>query len=125
MKDEYMYRLAGTYLLRAEAYFWNNEPKKAMEDLNELRSRAQTRQITDPGEVTLDFILDEQMRELYFEDFRVPTLCRLGKMVERSRKYNPFGMNVGDHQNLFPIPYSEIEKNIFGKIDQNPQYEGF
>lgn len=96
-----------------------------MEDLNELRSRAQTRQITDPGEVTLDFILDEQMRELYFEDFRVPTLCRLGKMVERSRKYNPFGMNVGDHQNLFPIPYSEIEKNIFGKIDQNPQYEGF
>lgn len=50
---------------------------------------------------------------------------RLGKMVERSRKYNPFGANVGDHQNLFPIPYSEIEKNIFNKIEQNPDYEKF
>ena len=46
-------------------------------------------------------------------------------MVERSRKYNPFGMNVGDQQNLFPIPYSEIEKNIFGTMEQNPGYEGF
>lgn len=125
MKDEYMYRLAGTYLLRAEAYLANNEPDKAMADLNELRDRARTRQLTSSSEVTLDFILDEQMRELYFEDFRVPTLCRLGKMVERSRKYNPFGANVGDHQNLFPIPYSEIEKNIFNKIEQNPDYEKF
>lgn len=125
MKDEYMYRLAGTYLLRAEAYLANNEPDKAMADLNELRDRARTRQLTSSSEVTLDFILDEQMRELYFEDFRVPTLCRLGKMVERSRKYNPFGANVGDHQNLFPIPYSEIEKNIFNKIEQNPDYEIF
>lgn len=79
MKDEYMYRLAGTYLLRAEAYLANNEPDKAMADLNELRDRARTRQLTSSSEVTLDFILDEQMRELYFEDFRVPTLCRLGK----------------------------------------------
>lgn len=125
MKDEYMYRLGGTYLLRAEAYLANNEPEKAMADLNELRDRAQTRLIDNAGEVTLDFILDEQLRELYFEDFRVPTLCRLGKMVDRSRRYNPFGENVGDHQNLFPIPYSEIEKNIFAKIDQNPDYENF
>lgn len=124
MRDEYMYRLAGTYLLRAEAYYWNNEPGKAKEDLNKVRQRANAPAISE-SDVSLDFILDEQLRELYFEDFRVPTLCRLGKMVERSRKYNPFGMNVGDQQNLFPIPYSEIEKNIFGTMEQNPGYEGF
>ena len=119
-----MYRLAGTYLLRAEAYYWNNEPGKAKEDLNKVRQRANAPAISE-SDVSLDFILDEQLRELYFEDFRVPTLCRLGKMVERSRKYNQFGMNVGDQQNLFPIPYSEIEKNIFGTMEQNPGYEGF
>lgn len=45
--------------------------------------------------------------------------------MKRAVKYNPFGENVGDHQNLFPIPYSEIEKNIFNKIEQNPDYEKF
>ncbi len=124
MKDEYMYRLAGTYLLRAEAYLGKGELSKAKDDLNEIRIRANATEITE-ADVNLDFILDEQLRELYFEDFRLPTLCRLGKVVERSQKYNPYGYNVGDYQNLLPIPYSEIEKNIFGNIEQNPGYEGF
>ena len=124
MKDEYMYRLAGTYLLRAEAYLGNNEPDKAVIDLNEIRLRSHATPIEET-DVNLDFILDEQLRELYFEDFRLPTLCRLNKVVERSKKYNPFGHNVGEHQNLLPIPYSEIEKNIYQKLEQNPGYEGF
>lgn len=124
MKDEYMYRLAGTYLLRAEAYLMNNEPDKAMDDLNEIRRRSNAPDIS-VDKVNIDFILDEQLRELYFEDFRLPTLCRLGVLVDRSKKYNPYGHNVGDYQNLLPIPYSEIEKNIYGKLEQNPGYEGF
>lgn len=124
MKDEYMYRLAGTYLLRAEAYLGKGELSKAKDDLNTIRTRANATEITE-ADVNLDFILDEQLRELYFEDFRLPTLCRLGKAVERSQKYNPYGYNIGDYQNLLPIPYSEIEKNIFGDIKQNPGYEGF
>lgn len=124
MKDEYMYRLAGTYLLRAEAYLANGQADKAVEDLNEIRTRANATPI-EASNVDLDFVLDEQLRELYFEDFRLPTLCRLNKVVERSKAHNPYGHNVGDNQNLLPIPYSEIEKNIFGKMDQNPGYEGF
>lgn len=124
MKDEYMYRLAGTYLLRAEAYLANGQSDKAAEDLNEIRTRANATTI-QASDVNLDFILDEQLRELYFEDFRLPTLCRLNKLVERSKAYNPYGHNVGDYQNLLPIPYSEIEKNIYEKLEQNPGYEGF
>lgn len=124
MKDEYMYRLAGTYLLRAEAYLANGEPDKAAKDLNEIRTRSNATPIEE-SDVNIDFILDEQIRELYFEDFRLPTLCRLNKVVERSKTYNPYGHNVGDHQNLLPIPYSEIEKNIYKKLEQNPNYEGF
>lgn len=124
MKDEYMYRLAGTYLLRAEAYLANGQSDKAAEDLNEIRARSNATSI-QVSDVNLDFILDEQLRELYFEDFRLPTLCRLNKTVERSKAYNPYGHNVGDYQNLLPIPYSEIEKNIYEKLEQNPGYEGF
>ena len=120
-KDEYFLRLGGTYLLRAEAYLGKGEKDKAADDINKLRDRAQASHVSG-NDIDIDFILDEYMRELYFETFRMPLLCRLGKEVERARKYNPCGVNVGDHQNLFPIPYSEIERNIFGKIEQNPGY---
>ena len=120
-KDEYLFRLAGTYLLRAEAYLGNNQKDPAAADINALRTRAKASTVT-AADVNIDLILDEQMRELYFEEFRVLTLCRLGKLVERGRKYNPRGINIGDHQNLFPIPYSEIERNIFNKLEQNPGY---
>ena len=124
LKDEYMYRLAGTYLLRAEAYLANGEVDKATADLNTIRIRSNATP-AEESEVNLDYILDEQLRELYFEDFRLTTLCRLGKVVERSKAYNPYGYNVGEHQNLFPIPYSEVEKNIYATLEQNPGYEGF
>lgn len=121
LKDEYLYRLAGTYLLRAEAYVKSNKPDLALSDINEVRGRAHATP-AKLADINLDYILDEQMRELYFEDFRLVTLCRMGKLVERARAYNPTGYNVGDYQNLFPIPYSEIERNIFGNIKQNPGY---
>ena len=120
-KDEYLFRLAGTYLLRAEAYLKNNQSDKAADDINELRKRAHASEVK-ASNMNIDLILDEQMRELYFEDFRVVTLMRLGKLVERTQEHNPRGENVGNNQNLLPIPYPEIERNIFGKIEQNPEY---
>jgi hypothetical protein len=62
------------------------------------------------------------LRELYTEEWRVLTLTRLGKLVERSRKYNPFGNTYAEHNNLWPIPFSEIEKNIEAELEQNPGY---
>ncbi|MDR3132716.1 MAG: RagB/SusD family nutrient uptake outer membrane protein [Prevotellaceae bacterium] len=123
LKDEYLFRLAGTYLLRAEAYIKNNQPDKALDDINALRDRANATLAT-LADIDLDYLMDEQMRELYFEDFRTATLMRMGKFVERTRTCNPkIGGYVGDHQNLYPIPFSEIERNALGKIDQNPGYK--
>ncbi|SDL15566.1 Starch-binding associating with outer membrane [Catalinimonas alkaloidigena] len=121
IKDEYLFRLAGTYLLRAEAYVRSGQNALALNDINALRTRANATPAT-LEEMNLDYILDEQLRELYFEDFRVVTLCRMGKLVERTKKYNPTGYNIGEHQNLWPIPYSEIERNVLGTIEQNPGY---
>jgi hypothetical protein len=123
LKDEYLFRLAGTYLLRAEAYIKSSQPERALDDINALRNRANATPAT-LSDINLNYLLDEQMRELYFEDFRTATLMRMGKFVERTRTCNPkIGEYVGDHQNLYPIPFSEIERNALGKIDQNPGYE--
>ena len=62
------------------------------------------------------------------------TLCRMGKHAERTRKYNTTypgmrgelfessGTSIQDYHNLWPIPFSEIERNIDAKLEQNPGY---
>lgn len=121
LKDEYVFRLAETYLLRAEAYLRADQKEKAVADINILRARSLAAPIS-ASKLDIDFILDERLRELYSEEVRLFTLCRMGKMVERTRKYNLTGYNIDDHQNLWPIPYGEIEKNTLAKMEQNPGY---
>lgn len=124
-KDEYVFRLAETYLLRAEAYLGLNQLDKVAENINIVRARSNAAPVT-AAQMNIDFILDERMRELYGEEIRVLTLNRLGKMVERTRKHNQTyqtNNKIGDHQNLWPIPNSEIEKNTGAVLEQNPGYK--
>jgi hypothetical protein len=114
--------LAETYLLRAEAYILKGDKQKAADDLNVLRSRAKTFPV-NPANVTIDFLLDERMRELSSEELRMLTLTRMGKLYERNVKYNEkSGVTIQPYHNLWPIPYSEIERNIYSKMEQNPGY---
>ncbi|REG92907.1 RagB/SusD family nutrient uptake outer membrane protein [Algoriphagus antarcticus] len=120
--DQYYMRLAETYLIRAEAYLGQGNLAKAADDINMLRNRAKAKPVM-PSEVTIDYILDERARELSFEEDRRLTLARLGKVVERVRKYNDLNSsNILDHHGLWPIPAREIEANINGKLEQNPGY---
>jgi len=119
-RDNYIIRLAETYLLRAEAHLGNSDLVNAAADINVVRRRAQAPDVA-PGDVDIDYILDERLRELHLEVFRILTLSRLGLLVERTQKYNPL-LTYGDHQNIYPIPYSEIEKNTAAVLEQNPGY---
>ena len=120
--DQYLLRLAETYLLRAEAYLLNEQPDKAAADINVVRRRAKANDVA-PANVTLDYILDERARELCFEERRRLTLYRTGTYVERTRRLNEWqGWQVEDHMDLFPIPYSFIEANTGADIKQNPGY---
>lgn len=121
-KDEYFFRLAETYLLRAEAYLMKGDKKHATADINVIRDRAHADPATE-DEVDIDYLLDERLRELYGEETRMFTLCRMGKLADRNRKYNPYtGATIEDYHNLWPIPYSEIERNTGAVIEQNPGY---
>jgi hypothetical protein len=120
--DQYMMRLAETYLLRAEAYLGLNNNAAAAADINVVRARANASPVA-AANVNIDYILDERLRELGIEEKRMLTLMRLGKWVERTRKCNPFyGPQMKDNFNLWPIPVTEIEKNNKAILEQNPGY---
>ncbi len=120
--DWYLMRVAETYLLRAEAYLAQGEMKKAADDINMVRNRAGAIPV-DEADVDLDYILDERMRELNYEEPRRMTLSRVGKMVERTVLANPYsGKTIKPKHALFPIPFSEIERNTLEVLEPNPGY---
>ena len=128
--DQYMFRLAETYLLRAEAYIALNDKAKAAADVNVVRARARAKAV-QASEVSLDYILDERVRELGIEEKRRLTLMRTGKLYEYVVKHNPWyadpqtcgdGIGMLEKYNVWPIPYSAIEANTDAVLEQNPGY---
>ncbi len=121
--DQYMFRLAETYLIRAEASLGLGDKQKAADDINMIRKRAHAKLCT-ADEVDIDYILDERMRELGVEEKRRLTLGRLGDVYRRTVivAQNPNVNNMEEKHNLWPIPYSEIERNKDAVLEQNPGY---
>ena len=127
--DQYMFRLAETYLLRAEAYLKLNNKEKAAADINMVRSRAKASPVK-ADEVNIDYILDERLRELGIEEKRRLTLARTGEMYRRVTTYNPYynsshsadGKGFQEKYILYPIPQSAIEANKDAALEQNPGY---
>ena len=120
--DWYDMRLAETYLLRAEACLMKGDLSAAAVDINVVRKRAGASLIT-ASDVTIDFILDERLRELGIEEKRRLTLSRMGKLYERTVKYNVYNApNIHEHHQLYPIPQSEIDANVGAVLEQNPGY---
>lgn len=122
--DVYVYRLAETYLLRAEAYMKNGDLDNAANDINTVRIRSNASPIS-ADKVTMDYILDERARELFLEEPRRRTLIRLGLLVERVRKYGlmeNWRNTIQDYHGLWPIPQVVIDSNYGNEIEQNPGY---
>lgn len=121
--DQYRMRLAETYLLRAEAAFHKGNLIDAAADINVVRARANAVAAT-PSEITLDYILDERARELTVEEHRRKTLCRLGVLVERVKRYSAKSKDIEPYHQWFPIPQKAIDANRGAKLAQNPGYPG-
>lgn len=92
-RDIYLFRLAETYLIAAEAAVNLGENGEALHYLNEIRKRARANApeagLPDySGTVTVDDVLDERALELFGESPRWNDLTRTGKLAERVLKYN-------------------------------------
>lgn len=83
----YLYRLAETYLLRAEAKYYQG--KDATSDVNEVRRRAQCSQLYTS--VNIGDIANERARELYLEEWRAMELKRISYCLALSGKPDEWG----------------------------------
>jgi len=118
-------RLAEVYLNYAEAAVNGaGDLETAANLINQLRSRAGAPTITS-SDLTLDFILDERSRELYWEGLRRSDLIRHNKFVTSNYMW-PFkagaaqGKASDDYRKIFPIPEAVLLVN--SNIKQNPNY---
>lgn len=112
--DWYIFRLAETYLLRAEAYYWKDDLASAANDINAVRTRAGCDPIT-AASVNIGTILDERARELYFEEPRKTELTRIAFLFAKTGKpaYNgkTYRLDNFSDNNFF---YDRVmEKNVF------------
>lgn len=123
-------RLAEVYLTYAEAVLrggTGGDRATALGYINQLRSRAYgnaSGNIADSN-LTLDFILDERARELYWEGLRRTDLIRYGKFTGGSYLWSfkggaASGVAVPDYRNLYPIPQDARTANE--NLTQNTGY---
>ena len=117
----YAIRLAETYLIRAEAYLKNDNKDEAAADINVVRNRANAKPV-EAADVDIDYLLDERARELYAEEFRTLTLCRMGLLYDRVKRfgYEASAKTVRERNNLGPIPQSVIDANSQAEFPNNP-----
>lgn len=111
--DWYAFRLAETYLLRAEAYWWKGDAANAAADVNAVRTRAKCSPYT-AARVDIGTILDERGRELYYEEPRKTELTRISYIFAKTGKSfggKTYNTNNFSTANFF---YDRImEKNDF------------
>ncbi len=122
-----LFRSADAYLMLAECQLRgasNVTESEAKAAWNAVRTRAGLGNVSN---YTLDELLDERGRELYWECHRRSDLIRFGKFAGstynwtwKGGEYD--GAPVDAHFALFPIPAAETNSN--SKLGQNPGYAG-
>ncbi|MDA3893778.1 MAG: RagB/SusD family nutrient uptake outer membrane protein [Salinivirgaceae bacterium] len=125
-----IFRLADVYLMYAEAMQRDGSGGSitdAISYINRLRERgfgSASENITE-AELTLDFIIDERGRELYWEGHRRTDLIRFNLLTTNSYLWDwkgivKEGSATSNHFNIFPIPAFDLGINT--NLTQNPDY---
>lgn len=101
------------------------EKEKGLKYVNYIRSRAG---VDEWGEAqfTLDNLLDERCRELYWENVRRTDLIRFNKFTGSSytwawKNNMRNGGAIPEYMNLFPLP-SDVVATYGSNMKQNPGY---
>jgi len=121
-----VFRLADAYLMYAElAARGQGSTTQAATYVNTLRTRAGASATIVAGDITLDFVLDERGRELYWEGHRRQDLIRFGKYTGGVYNWQwkggvQAGSSIDDKYKIFPIPANAIGANP--TLQQNPGY---
>lgn len=121
-----MFRLSDVYLMYAEATLrgGGGDVSTAVGYINKLKTRAGATPII-ASDLTLDFILAERGRELFWECHRRTDLIRFDKFTGSSKIWQwkggvKNGTSTESYRNLMPIPATAIQANP--TLKQNPGY---
>ncbi len=123
------FRVADAYLMYAEAVVrsGNGNRATAVQLINELRERAYgdaSANISD-ADLTTAFVMDERVRELYWEATRRRDLIRDNKFTKNYvwpwKGNEKDGIETEDFRIIFPIPSSELESNP-NMVQNDPNY---
>ena len=126
-----VFRLSEMYLIYAEAVLrggTGGDLATALSYINKIRERAYgsaSQGQINSNELTLQFILDERGRELYWEGHRRTDLIRYGLLTTGTYLW-PWkggvssGTAVNSKYNLFPVPSSNLVANT--NLTQNQGY---
>jgi starch-binding outer membrane protein, SusD/RagB family len=115
-----LFRLADAYLMYAEANLrgGGGSAADALKYVNELRQRAYGNASGDitSADLTLDFMLDERCRELYWEGHRRTDLVRFGKFTGSSYLWAwkgglYEGVFINTTRDIYPIPFLDLAAN--------------
>ncbi len=120
-----LFRLGEVYLIYAEASLRNNDAANALSAINTVRQRAYGNTSGNLSTVTLDDILAERGRELYWEGYRRTDLIRFNKYTTASYLWQwkggvKDGTGVDSHFSIYPLPSTDIIANT--NLIQNPGY---
>jgi hypothetical protein len=125
-----IFRLADAYLMYAEAVLRGGSggsPSQALTYVNNIRTRAFNGAggNISQGQLTLQFILDERGRELYWECTRRTDLVRYDQLTGGSYLWqwkgnDKDGVPTPSYRDVFPIPAREITGNP--NLTQNTGY---
>jgi hypothetical protein len=114
--DWYVFRLAETYLLRAEAYIWKGDFASATADINAVRTRAKCAPYTAAQVTDIGAVLDERARELYWEEPRKTELTRIAYIFAKTGKsINGKSYSLANFSTSNYMIDRILDKNIFYK----------
>ena len=116
-----LFRLAEAYMTRAEAK-WRTGDATAINDVNELRTRANATPLT---QLTEQDLIDEWCREFYMEGRRRSDLIRFDMFTGKKYVWAwkggvANGQAVDSHFKYFPIPMDDVNNN--NNMHQNDGY---
>ena len=120
-----LFRLAEQYLIYAEAMVRSGGSKgEALGYINQLRNRAGVSSLNEAA-LTVEFILEERARELYWECHRRTDLIRYGLFTSSSYVWEwkggvKAGRGMSAHFNIYPLPASDMNANT--NLKQNAEY---
>jgi hypothetical protein len=125
-----MFRLADVYLMAAEAILRGADggnKEQAAQYANAVRERAYKGSSGNytGASISLDELLNERGRELYWECHRRTDLVRFGQFTDGTYNWSwkggvKAGKSTENHRNIFPIP--DLDRNVNPNLKQNFGY---